>query len=163
MRLLRSVDKIHFHDAGPGALSLGRQSFSYSFFPHRGDSRQARVYRRGLAFNTPFLVHPFRPGTGKTTAAKPEATDALFALSPDSIQIGAFYRDEDGGVVLRLVERGGKDTLAELKTFRPFTKAQITDLLGRPVKEVQPEKRGPAKNVLTLAFRAWEIKTLRLV
>ncbi|HPQ67771.1 MAG TPA: hypothetical protein PKW95_01500 [bacterium] len=151
MGLLRTVDKIHFHDAGPQALSLGRLTFRYSFFPHRGDARQAHVYRRGLAFNAPLSVH----------RGAPPAKDSPLTLTPDSIELGALYRDADGALVVRLIERGGKDTVAELHPSFDFTSAEITDLLGRAVRELKPHRFGKAKGALSLTFRAFEIKTLR--
>lgn len=159
MCLLRSVDKIHFHDAGPGAQSLGRQTFNYALFPHQGDSRQARVYRRGAAFNAPLRVRVAQAPSDVSNRKPIAAT--LLTLTPDSIEVGALYRDHDGAIVLRLIERGGKDTAAQITPRWPFNEVHLTDLLGRSVRLIKTGKRGRKKGVFTLAFRAFEIKTLR--
>ena len=159
MRLWRSSDKIHFHDSGPGALSLGRHTFRYSFFPHGGDARQAHVWRRGHAFNAPLIVHQTSDTSRRTQETALAPSGQLLVLGPENIEVGAFYRDGEG-IVLRLVERGGKDTVAELRPAWKFARVEVTDLLGRPVREVEPVRHGQHKGALRLDLRAWEIKTL---
>ncbi len=158
MRLLRSSDKIHFHDSGPGGLALGRHVFHYSFFPHGGDARQAGVWRRGLAFNAPLVVHHGQQTRPESERNRAEQTEML-TLGADDIEVGAFYRDDDG-IVLRLVERGGKDSAVELKPHWEYERCEITDLLGRSVREIDPVRHGRRKGFLRVDFRAWEIKTL---
>lgn len=158
MRLVRSVDRIHFHDAGPGALSLGKQTYHYALLPHAGDSRQAHIFRWGKVFNTPIIVHRIAANDKNEPGETPP--ENLLKIAPDSIELGALYRDEEGTVV-RLVERGGKDTMARLTANWDYSHAEITDLLGNVIREIKPTKRGKEKGSLYLTMRAWEIKTIR--
>jgi len=156
MCLMRSVDQIHLYDAGPGALSLGHRVFRYGLFPHIGDARYAQVYRRGLAFNAPLLLHY---GQRREKNGDQPRMIHLLRVAPDSIEVGAAYQDADGSTVIRLIERGGKDTAVEFKPSWSYAKAEMTDLLGRVIKEIAVPAK--AKGSLPLTMRAYEIKTLR--
>lgn len=202
-----------------GIVPRGRYSFRYAFFPHQLNTTGAHIYRRGLDFNTPFLVQPcaFRDTTAPTSpvpqpaaaswvAASDDLPDAglytppdelaadaalfgadevidqvappprpgerldapprarcLLRLAPDNIEIGAVLRHPDGAVIVRLVERAGKDTLARLQPKWPAGRLEIADLLGRPVREVEPAVSHSNDGFWEIPCRAFEIKTLRFL
>ncbi|MDP8222296.1 MAG: hypothetical protein P9L99_02970 [Candidatus Lernaella stagnicola] len=159
LHLASHLDRIHWLRDTPVPLPE-RAEFSYGFFPHENPTGPALVFRRGLDFTTPLLVAHTLVDAAVATEKIPRAAAAL-TLSPDNIQVGAVYREADGAIVLRLVERGGKDCYAQLKMHRPHGKIEATDLLGRPVKAYEPGRWFKKKGVIDLRFRAFEIKTLR--
>jgi len=206
------VHPVHHRE---GIIPRGGHAFRYAFFPHQLSAAGAHVYRRGLDFNAPYLVHqsplpaaaarsPLPSSTGAEPDALPDAglytppdelaaaaalfgqdelidetelpapahapadlspprARSLLRLTPDNIEIGAILQHPDGAVVIRLVERAGKDTLALLKPKWPAARLEITDLLGRAVAEIPPPARRARDGFWEIPCRAFEIKTLRFL
>jgi alpha-mannosidase len=159
LHLASSIERVHFLDEGAGADLGGRQTFTYGLYPHAGDAAQADVYRRAAELNAP-LRQLLIDGQLHPAGQRSRAT-SLFSLSPDSIDVTACYREPDGSTVVRLVERGGKDTYAELKPKWKHGAVESTDLLGNAAKPYQPGRWRKRKGVIDLRFRAFEVKTMR--
>lgn len=126
----------------------GPHRFTYSLFPHFGAWSEGGVVDEGFRLNSPLIV---------TDGGAPR--DAFVTLDGLPLGIGALKRAEDGnGVVLRVYEPNGARGSTELRFDRPF--AQI-----HPVNILE-DATGPAfppGNAVTLEFRPFEIRSLRLI
>jgi len=163
LSLLRATSIVAYGYGGgyePGMSSDSAQELGvehvleYSLVPHRGDWRQATVWRHGWELNRPLLAHatdahrgPLPPRWG------------LLDVSAAHVVVSAVKPGEDGGIVLRLYEAAGQPAPGALvRLAGRVAAAAETDLLeggGLPC----PVSAG---EVLHLDFRPFEIKTIRL-
>jgi alpha-mannosidase len=160
LRLAGSLDRLRLLDAGHGAPLTGVYSFRYGLFPHANSAGEARVYRRGLDFNSPLLLWQGPPAAEQKQRSGPAAR-SLIALSPDSLEVGALRRDAAGGFELRLVERCGAPAAARLRLRARWRKVEIVDLLGNVLHELKTPRWGKRRGEIELSFRPFEIKTLK--
>lgn len=152
----------HRHWLDPTPVPLpDRLRAGYGIYPHEHGTGPAALFRRGLDLATPLWIGREALSTHGVDAKTPRA-HGLIQLSPDTIELGALYADDDGSLVARLIERGGKDTLATLKLSDRPARVELTDLLGHTVREVRPGRWHKTKGAFDLRFRAFEIKTLRI-
>ena len=111
----------------------GQHAFTYSLWPHAGDSNAGKAEQAGLALNIPLrgvLTNQHAPQDGGTVA--PFVT-LQTADHRDNLVAGALKHSEDGrGYILRFFETQGRDTTALLTFSRAIT-VEETDLLERPL------------------------------
>ncbi|MEV8567411.1 glycoside hydrolase family 38 C-terminal domain-containing protein [Streptomyces sp. NPDC051322] len=123
---------------------LGSHRFSYALLPGAGVTQ---AVREGLALNLPLRA-----------AAAPELTPLVStdhpALTVESVKLA---EDRSGDVVVRLYESAGGRADATLRLGFPVARAQITDLLERPLRDAPIGDEG-----LTIGLRPFQILTLRL-
>ena len=126
----------------------GSQEFTYAFLAWNGDFFGSDVIREAYDLNVPVRV-----------AAGAAGTASMFRVSAPNVMIEAIKLAEDGSgdVVVRLYETKRSATACTLETALPVASARSATMLEEGGKRV-PVKRG----VLSLAFRPFEIKTLRL-
>ena len=87
-------------------FELGQhRSFHYAIVPHSGDWREAKVYRSGLEFNHPLVVHK----AGLHAGALPNRW-GLMEISAPNVVLTAFKPGTNGTTVLRVYEAAGKAT-----------------------------------------------------
>ncbi|MER5882934.1 glycoside hydrolase family 38 C-terminal domain-containing protein [Streptomyces sp. NPDC001941] len=120
--------------------------FTYALLP--GASTSDAV-REGLALNLPLRV---RPGPGTGAAALLDTGHP--GVTVESVKLAD---DRSGDVVVRLYESCGDRASTALRPGFPVARAQVTDLLERPLREAEM-----TEGQLPLALRPFQILTLRL-
>jgi alpha-mannosidase len=135
-------------------FELGQQrSFHYAIEPHAGDWRAAKVYRSGMEFNCPLVVHK----AGLHAGALPNRW-GLLEISAPNVVLTAFKPGKSGTTVLRVYEAVGNATPGvKLKVNAKIVSAHEANLLEESGREVKF-----AKNTLDFDLRPYEIKTLKL-
>ena len=136
-----------------------RHVFDYAILPFAGEKEldTAPLAREGLEFACPpyvFERHPERLPTPAKTPLLDE--DTLVTVKPDAVACVAVCPTEDG-VMLRLYESDGRPTEAEVVSSQPVAEATETDAMLR-----NPRPADLREGRLSLTFRPFEIKTLRL-
>ncbi|MFF3325586.1 alpha-mannosidase [Streptomyces sp. NPDC002889] len=123
---------------------LGTHRFTYALLP--GGTLPEAV-RGGLELNLPLRVAAVPPAGPLVAVPNP-------AITVESVKLA---EDRSGDVVVRLYESGGSRAESVLSVGFPVVRAQITDLLERPVQEAETGEEG-----LVLRLRPFQILTLRL-
>ncbi|MFF0288021.1 alpha-mannosidase [Streptomyces sp. NPDC005262] len=123
---------------------LGTHRFRYALAP---GAEVTDAVRAGLALNLPLraAVAPVVPSL--ITTGHP-------AVTVESVKLA---EDRSGDVVVRLYESAGGRATTTLRVGFPVVRAQITDLLERPLHEATADEHG-----LVVALRPFQILTLRL-
>ncbi|WP_030917056.1 alpha-mannosidase [Streptomyces sp. NRRL B-24720] len=123
---------------------LGTHRFRYALAP---GAEVTDAVRAGLALNLPLraAVAPMVPSL--VTTGHP-------AVTVESVKLA---EDRSGDVIVRLYESAGGRAEAALRVGFPVVRAQITDLLERPLHEATADEHG-----LVLALRPFQILTVRL-
>ncbi|WP_392673446.1 alpha-mannosidase [Streptomyces sp. LN785] len=123
---------------------LGLHRFRYALAP---GADVTDAVREGLALNLPLraAVAPSVPSL--VTTGHPGVT-------VESVKLA---EDRSGDVIVRLYESAGGRAEATLQVGFPVTRAQITDLLERPLRAATADEHG-----LALALRPFQILTVRL-
>lgn len=123
---------------------LGTHRFRYALAP---GAEVTDAVRAGLALNLPLraAVAPVVPSL--ITTGHP-------AVTVESVKLA---EDRSGDVVVRLYESAGGRAETALRVGFPVVRAQITDLLERPLHEATADEHG-----LVLALRPFQILTVRL-
>ncbi len=136
--------------------------FRYALLSHGGDHVQASVARRGYEFNIPLAL--VAGGEGSTATASPVhrlvEDGALSWLRADhpNWMIEAVKKAEDNGdLILRLYESAGAASEGRLFVGLSSTGAAETNLMEQDLAQL-PLTDG----ALSLSFRPFEIKTIRL-
>ncbi|MER5897133.1 glycoside hydrolase family 38 C-terminal domain-containing protein [Streptomyces sp. NPDC001876] len=131
------------HSPDPHA-DLGTHRFRYALAP---GAEVTDAVREGLALNLPLraAVAPAVPSL--VTTGHP-------AVTVESVKLA---EDRGGDVVVRLYESAGGRADTVLRVGFPVVRAQITDLLERPVEEAVAGEDG-----LVLSLRPFQILTVRL-
>ncbi|MET9658399.1 glycoside hydrolase family 38 C-terminal domain-containing protein [Streptomyces sp. NPDC006510] len=131
------------HSPDPEA-DLGRHRFGYALAPGGGITDSVR---EGLALNLPLraAVAPVLPSLVDTGHP---------AVTVESVKLA---EDRSGDVIVRLYESAGGRAGTTLRVGFPVVRAQVTDLLERPLREADTDERG-----LVLSLRPFQILTLRL-
>lgn len=131
----------------------GEHRFSYSLIPHSGTWREAHIVAQAIGFNQPLLAQVTEAHAGEAT------TQAGFSVNGlSSVVLSSLKASEEGsGWIVRLYESAGRAGTVTLSGPGPFTSAEAVNLLEE-TQAALPVQGG----VVTLAFRPWEIKTLRL-
>ncbi len=126
-----------------------------AIMPHPGDWKSAKVYRAGYEYNTPVVVLRSQAHPGSLPAEM-----SLLSLESESAFISQVKKaEDDGDLVVRIVEGEGRDTGATLKV-NPIFKikgAAETDLL-----ELNPKPLKAEQNSLTIPVGHFEIKTVKI-
>ena len=155
MTLHRSVDKIHFMDAGQGALGFGKQNYDYALRFSEGDITDAQPWKHALCFNHPLLIHEIRPDSD-APVGKPERIRKSFAwFDNEAIVISAMTPLSNGGLRIRCYEASGQLVESNLRLGFKIAKARLTDMLDRKAVDLEIER-----NDIPLEFRPFEIKTI---
>lgn len=127
----------------------GEHRFRYALLVHGGE--KLAVHEAAEDFNLPLrLVH------GRGEASGFDAP--LVTMETEGVSLEAIKRAEDAdGVIVRLWETCGRRRQASLRLHPRFVRAELVDLLEEGGKPLEL-----AENRLTLAFKPFEIVTLRL-
>jgi alpha-mannosidase len=128
----------------------GVQTFVYSIYSWNGSLLNSGVVREAYDLNIPVQVV-----NGKSV----QTSGSFFSVDKDNIVIETVKPAEDnsGDIIVRLYESMRTATRCTLQTFRPIVEAIQTNMLEEAQVELEPNGQN-----LTLNFRPFEIKTLRL-
>ncbi len=123
----------------------GIHSFSYSFFPHRGDWRECGVEREAeAAYSSLYLI----PGL---------SGEKSFIKTDENIFVSAVKRSEDGrSIVVRLYEGHGRRTKATIAFDKKY-RVMKTNIL----EEAREEISSSSDNI-SLLFTPYSLVTLSL-
>jgi alpha-mannosidase len=129
----------------PGA-DQGRHRLTYSLLPGAGIED---AVAEGYALNLPLRV-----------ADLAGAPEPVVSVDGEGVTVEAvkLADDESGDVVVRLYESRGGRAAGTLRTGFPLGEAQVTDLLERPLGQVDTDGNGS----VPVRLRPFEILTLRL-
>ena len=116
-----------------------RHTFNYAFYPHKGAWQESDVVKRGYCYNNPLIV-------GKVPDIK-----NLFDIKGDVIAETVKVSENNKGIVLRLVERYGKETKVNVTPSFEYKAAYETDMI---------EDNAQKLDKLILKFGKYEVKTL---
>ncbi|HMQ33000.1 MAG TPA: alpha-mannosidase [Chloroflexaceae bacterium] len=133
----------------------GRHVFTYSLLPHAGDWRAAGVDRAAAELNLPLRAVPVAPRAGDLPPAF-----ALAEVDAPNVVVETVKaaEDEPGAWVIRLYEaRQCRSPRVNLRLGRPARRAELTTMLEREGEPVPVDG-----DTLTLSFRPYEIKTLKV-
>ncbi len=110
----------------------GNHTVLYALYPHLGDWREGKVWRRAWEFNVPLIAVPVDAHSG----ALPRRA-SFFSVEPDSVMLSTVKRAEDGsGLVLRLVEMEGAGVDAVIRSHWFLRSAFEADLLEHAGSEL---------------------------
>jgi alpha-mannosidase len=162
LNLLRSVPYPNVSDLSPDQLDAAGRAFTdlgpfactFALYPHAGDAVAGGVAREhALLDEPPFVLTAGRRGAGSL----PASAAAVDPGSPQVLLAAVKRAEDDDGIIVRLVEIDGAACQTTLRTCLPCRTAQETDLLERPRRRLRSRA-----GAIPLAFRPFEIKTLRL-
>ncbi|WP_055568243.1 alpha-mannosidase [Streptomyces atriruber] len=122
----------------------GTHRFTYALLPGAGTGD---AVAEGLALNLPLRVADSPVLPSLVGVDHP-------AVTVESVKLAD---DRSGDVVVRLYESRGGRAAATLRTSFPVARAEVTDLLERPLHEAETGEAG-----LALALRPFQIVTVRL-
>jgi len=135
---------------------LGVHRFRYALMLHEGEKDLSTVIRAAERFNTPIMPH------GKITTAatdRPPQSFSFAYLNADNVTLETVKGAEKGeSIILRLFEHENRRGKAKLSFCLPISAVQNTDLM----EGLQGEPLDIVDNAVTLEFRPFEIKTLRV-
>ena len=133
---------------------LGLQYFNYQLLYHSGEWKAANVVRHALE-----AQHPIMPVFPNTPPLPQERTlpeeKSFLALSPDTVQCSAFYRDR-GRHLVRVYESAGSSANVSLELPFPIRAAREVDFNGNPL----PKPLTVTGKTVRFDIKPWEIVTL---
>jgi len=126
----------------------GRQEFTYAFYVWNGSFADCDLVREAFDLNVPV-----------TTAAGDAGCRSLFSLDAPNIILDTVKAAEDGSgdVIVRLYESKHMATRCKLTGLLRTKRVRETNMLEEGDKELPVSTYG-----VTLEFRPFEVKTLRL-
>ncbi len=158
LTLLRSVSTLSADgESGPfvptpKATEIGSYAYEYALYPHAGDWKEAKSFRRADEFNHSLIASQICLGEGI------QRGQSFLELRPDNLILSAFKKAEDSDeVILRFFETKGEETMAEIELFRNIGRVTVVDLLEREEFELEP-----SGNTLKMQVKPFEIVTLKL-
>ncbi len=139
-----------------GYTDQGAQHAEMGLLAHKGGWREAKLWEAGYNFNAPMEAIWTTDG-----GTKLGERGSFLTVNSKSVYLGSVKRaEEDGDLVIRLVEAAGKGDTAVLHFGEGFqaTEASSTDLL-----EMHPETI-PIEDgaMLRVGVKPYEIKTVKL-
>ncbi len=134
---------------------IEKSSFTYSLFPHKGYWKDAEVNQRALEFNNPLIC------MRNEEIAKERSLPGEFSflkINKINITLEAVKKsDNDEGIVVRLVERYGRNSNACLTVFKNIKNVFECDLLENNLEKLKPDA-----NNLKFNIAPYEIKTFKI-
>lgn len=134
----------------------GLHTFTYSFLPHVGQLIEAEVCLRAHELNVPYRVYTSDWHQMITTLPKHMQ---LLKVSGGQVFLQAVKKAEkDNSLILRFSELVGMRSQVELTLPMKARKICETNMIEKDINEI-----GQSLNTITLDFKPFEIKTIRLV
>jgi alpha-mannosidase len=128
--------------------------FTYALYPHAGDHAEGGVVEEGYALNVPLRTVALDAAQSGDLPPR----HSFLELTASNIVIEAVKQAEEGdALIVRLYESANRRTEVALRCGFPVGTVEIVNLM-----EEKPEPVEVKENTVTLAFRPFEIKTLRI-
>ncbi|MEI6916532.1 MAG: glycosyl hydrolase-related protein, partial [Armatimonadota bacterium] len=145
----------------PGAQCLGENKARYAVFPHKGDWKQAKVWKEALNYQTPLrsvLVGDIdRSRTIETVEKTLPQTLSFVSISPDELAPSALKKEEEGGGIVLRCWNVQTDEVAGEVFLRGAKKAWKSNMAEERLEElsvtdskIQIKARG--REIVTLIF-----------
>jgi alpha-mannosidase len=129
----------------------GHHEFTYSFYPHGGNWRDALTVRRGYEVNYKLISLPV---TNHQGTLAPE--HSFVQISPDNVIVTALKKAEDDNtLILRFYEWAGKDADVKLQFPAGAESALETNLMEKPTSKLEVQN-----GAVVLHTKPYEIKTV---
>jgi alpha-mannosidase len=133
---------------------MGHHHFHYALYPHAGTWKDALTVRHGYEYNYPL--------TAVVTTAHPGAlppSHSFASVSPENVVLTAVKKAEDAnGLIFRVYEWAGKETIAEFHVPPGATGATVTNLMETPESKPLPV----TGDVVKAPIHPYEILTIRV-
>jgi len=151
----------------PRYTDQGIHVMRYAIFPHSGSWRDAKLWRRGLEFNAPFITMR----TSHHQGAMPPQGSSLIC-DAETTYIAAIKRPEDNPgrhdarfhqLVVRLVEAAGEHDTVRLTFHGPLL--ELTDVNDMDLLEFSSGAAGlveAEQGAVTLNMKPFEIRTIKV-
>jgi alpha-mannosidase len=128
--------------------------FTYALYPHTGNHIAGGVIQEGYALNVPLRTLAL----DRASSGDLPSWHSFLELSASNIVIEAVKQAEDSeALIVRLYESANRRSEVALRIGFPVSAVEVVNLM-----EENPEPLEVRDNSVTLAFRPFEIKTLRL-
>ncbi len=147
--------KRHFYTTQTKLTDQGHHHVELGLLAHSGNWKEAALWQDGYNFNTPFVAR----WTEAHEGVLPEQ-GSFMSVDAENVYIGSIKRaEDDGDIVVRLVETAGRDTRATVTLGEGFNlvSASRTDLL-----ELDPSELMASGSAFTVNVRPYEIVTLKM-
>ena len=133
---------------------LGKHTFTYSLYPHKGDWRAAQTPRRAWELND--TLKPISLNSDNNSLA---AKQSYLSIDKDHVMLSAFKLTEDGkAVILRLYEDQNRRGEVKVSFPRNIVQAFECDPFENELPELEIEKES-----VIMSMKPFEIKTIKVV
>jgi alpha-mannosidase len=133
---------------------MGHHHFHYALYPHAGTWKDALTVRHGYEYNYPL--------TALVTTAHPGVlppSHSFASVAPENVVLTAVKKAEDAnGLIFRVYEWAGKETIAEFHVPPGATGATVTNLMETPEGKPLPV----TGDVVKAPIHPYEILTIRV-
>ncbi len=130
---------------------IGLHEFTYSLYPHYGNHLRGGVIKEGIELSRPLRLLKRRIPDGFPVKS-------FVTVNKDNIIVETVKKSEEGnGLIIRLYEAYGLQTVAAISFNKKYSEISETNLIER-----QSGKKITASNKINLTFGPFEIKTLLL-
>ena len=133
---------------------MGHHHFHYALYPHAGTWKDALTVRHGYEYNYPL--------TAVVTTAHPgslPASHSFASVAPENVVLTAVKKAEDAnGLIFRVYEWAGKETIAEFHVPPGATSATVTNLMETP----EGNPLIVTGDVVKVPIHPYEILTIRV-
>ncbi|NEW83419.1 MAG: hypothetical protein GZ094_13780 [Mariniphaga sp.] len=141
------------HGEGNYYLQPGDHSYNFSIYSHPGDWKNG--YRAGTQSNQPLKAITVKPGINNGAMAE---TMSFISVENKNLVLSTIKKcDDDNQVIVRCYDMEGKDSDAKISVYKPFQKAELTNLIEEEDKSIP----GSGKD-LVLKMGHHAIETIKL-
>ena len=133
----------------------GEHELLYSLYPHAGDWKEAKSFRKGHELNSPLIAH-----TGMVHSGAWPADQSFLRVEPGNVILSSLKKESgyfNQATILRFYELFGKETEVRVELPGPV-EAVETDIIERPLAKIDIDGK-----ILRFKIRAFEIKTFRII
>ncbi|MFQ6095891.1 MAG: alpha-mannosidase, partial [Candidatus Bathyarchaeia archaeon] len=130
----------------------GKHEILYSIYPHKGDWRKARTFRRGYEVSHPLeSIVVTNPSKGRM----PE-TKSFIQVKPENVVVSCVKKAEDSNdIVVRMYDATGEGAEAELILGFKAEEAAEVNLMEKEIGQLKMEN-----GTINVSLKPFEIKTI---
>ncbi|MBP3359983.1 MAG: alpha-mannosidase [Clostridia bacterium] len=129
----------------------GEHQFTYSVYPHKNSWKRGGTVTAARALNNP-------PGIVEISGDGNDRTDSFISVNHDNLLIEAVKESEDKkGIIVRVLEKCGVNTKAEVSLYAAPKKAYECDLMENVTGDCAADT-----NKIKFRIGAYEVKTFKI-
>ena len=133
---------------------MGHHHFHYALYPHAGTWKDALTVRHGYEYNYPLTAVVTTAHSGVLPASH-----SFASVGPENVVLTAVKKAEDAkGLIFRVYEWAGKDSMAEFHVPPGATGATVTNLMEAP----EGAPLAVVGDVVKAPIHPYEILTIRV-